>query len=246
MVPFSKFLRRDVLSVREKEIFTHYHVTALFVGGGVYLLSPAKKHASRIDLARGGAADSLGGYVNPLAVLLDRKLAENRFDLEVSDQDDWYTYLTVKPKHVKQFGWFTERLGRITIIGVPALIHQQMPHPATARHGAGRIVTVAGASPRSGQRVGSSKSNWPTTRGSGPDSRMCRTSARNIRPFAAASRSSLSASGLARRCNNASTASAGSASFSPFNLDVSHRRRPHARRPPRCARGRGPMHHKRG
>ena len=69
---------------------------ALLNNGIIYLLDYEKKTALRFepsDDARG----FLERHFGPLVTLLDRKRAEEKWSMKV-EQDEWYTYLTLKLK----------------------------------------------------------------------------------------------------------------------------------------------------
>jgi hypothetical protein len=121
------------------EVFASYEVSpfktktedqercsGLLNNGAVYLLYHNTKNAIRFDPPPGELQRFLAKYFNPFVRLLDRKHAEADWCLEVVKQDEWYTYLVVRPKEVKNSGWFfgTMQEGRIVFMkmaspGVP-------------------------------------------------------------------------------------------------------------------------------
>jgi hypothetical protein len=88
----------------------------LLSGGSVYLLDRGQKTALRFTPAAGDLLRFLAKYSYPFVLLLDRKLAEEKYHLDVVRQDQWYTYLMIKPKHVKQCGWLPETFGRGRVV----------------------------------------------------------------------------------------------------------------------------------
>lgn len=97
----------------------------LLHGGSIYLLNHDNKSAIRFELAGGDTRGFLETHFNPFVVLLDRKHAEEKCEVKVTKQDEWYTYLAVKPR-VKTQGWSSLNLkeGRIALMnkaseGVP-------------------------------------------------------------------------------------------------------------------------------
>ncbi len=109
--------------------------TGLLNGGKVFLLKHEKKTAVRFDFADGELAPFLETYFAPFVLLLDRKRAEAKCHLEVVKQDEWYTYMTVKPKEVRRYGWFPDNFhdGRVVLMrkdseGVPKGMPRQIWH----------------------------------------------------------------------------------------------------------------------
>jgi hypothetical protein len=82
--------------------------SGLLHNGTVYLLNHDKKTAIRFEPADGDLWRFLEKYFNPFVLLLDQKRAGEKCQIEVVKQDEWYTHLAVKPKHVKRFGWFPD------------------------------------------------------------------------------------------------------------------------------------------
>jgi hypothetical protein len=74
------------------------HTDALLNHGSVYLFNHDDKMAFRFDAAGDDLAAFLERYFNPFVALLDKKRAEKNWRVEVTKQDDSYTYLSVKPK----------------------------------------------------------------------------------------------------------------------------------------------------
>lgn len=92
--------------------------SALLNGGKVYLLNHDQKAAIRFEPARDELVPFLEKHFSPFVVLLDRKRAEAKHRLEVVKQDEWYTYLAVKPKQVKRTGWLPDNFhdGRVVLM----------------------------------------------------------------------------------------------------------------------------------
>jgi len=82
--------------------------SGLLHNGTVYLLDHDKKTAIRFEQTGGDLWRFLEKYFNPFVLLLDQKRAGEKCQIEVVQQDEWYTYLAVKPKQVKPFGWFPD------------------------------------------------------------------------------------------------------------------------------------------
>lgn len=80
----------------------------LLNAGRVYLLDHDNKAAVRFEFADGELNPFLEKHFNPFVVLLDREHAEAKCQLEVVKQDECYTYLAVKPKQVRRYGWFPD------------------------------------------------------------------------------------------------------------------------------------------
>jgi hypothetical protein len=110
-----------LVRTKNGEVFASYEVVAekpkgekaerfngMLNGLSVYLLNFGKKTAVRFAQTDGELKPFLENYFNPFVVLLDRKRAEAKCTLEVVKQDEWYTYLAVKPKEVKRRGWFSD------------------------------------------------------------------------------------------------------------------------------------------
>ena len=86
--------------------------------------------ALRFDPEAGDLLGFLQRYFNPFVLLLDRKRAEEKHDLEVVKQDEWYVYLSVKPKQVKRYGWFSDtfREGRVVLMNKASeVVPKDMP-----------------------------------------------------------------------------------------------------------------------
>lgn len=72
----------------------------------VYLLVHQEKKAVRFDPSDGNLRQFLERHFNPFVRLLDRKRTEQNCHLQVTKQDDWYTYLAVTPNEVERSSWF--------------------------------------------------------------------------------------------------------------------------------------------
>ena len=108
------------------EVLTSYEVvvkgnahekwSGLFHKDSFYVLNQAKRTAVRYELAGVDVQTVLEKICNPLVLLLDRKRAEEKWDIEVTKETEWYTYVTVESKVVavkpKAVPWI-ERLGRV-------------------------------------------------------------------------------------------------------------------------------------
>ncbi|HKI31612.1 MAG TPA: hypothetical protein VKA46_07070 [Gemmataceae bacterium] len=86
----------------------------LLNGGNLYLLQPDLKSAIRFAPAGGDVRLWLEEKFNPFALLLDEKHARQNYQLKVVKQDEWYTYLDVKPKPRKSSGWCGDWSGGFT------------------------------------------------------------------------------------------------------------------------------------
>ncbi|MBV9124835.1 MAG: hypothetical protein JO112_15885 [Planctomycetes bacterium] len=96
--------------------------------GRVYLLDPDKKKAIRFEPKDGDVTEFLGRNFNPFVWLLDRRRAQDQFQVEVIKQDQWYTYLAIKPKQDKPSGWFPNNGGRIVLMNKSsAAVPKDMP-----------------------------------------------------------------------------------------------------------------------
>lgn len=73
-------------------------ISGLLSNEKVYLLNHGKKVAIRFKSNHADLLCFLELYLNPFVGLLDPKNAKDRWRLEVVKQDDWFTYLSVKPK----------------------------------------------------------------------------------------------------------------------------------------------------
>src|SRR5262249_16388502 len=82
--------------------------SGLFNNGAVYILNHDRKTPVRLEPADGDLRGLLVQHFNPFVMLLNRKLTEDRCQLAVTKQDEWYTYLAVKPRQVKRVGWFPD------------------------------------------------------------------------------------------------------------------------------------------
>lgn len=85
--------------------------STLLNSGKLYALKHDDKVALRFD-AEGDVRRFAEENVSSFVRLLDRKRAEEKFRLELLGMDDLYTYIGLKPKKVKRWGWspdaFTE------------------------------------------------------------------------------------------------------------------------------------------
>jgi hypothetical protein len=92
--------------------------SGLFNNGAVYLLDHDKKIAIRFQPTSDTLQRFLEKYFNPFVLLLDQERATAKCQVEVVQQDEWHSYLAVKPKRVKRFGWFpdTFQKGRIILM----------------------------------------------------------------------------------------------------------------------------------
>ena len=90
----------------------------LLSDGMVYVLDQERKTAIRFDPTDVGLQSFLVRYFNPFPLLLDRKRDDGKCQVEVTRIDEWYTYLAVKPKHVKRYGWFPDSFqeGRVVLM----------------------------------------------------------------------------------------------------------------------------------
>lgn len=94
------------------------HVSGLLYHGAVYLLDHDQKTAVRFEAADHDLLGFLDKYFNPFVLLLDSTRAQEAFQLKVTKQDEWYTYVTVKPKQPREVGWsFSE--GRAVFMNRP-------------------------------------------------------------------------------------------------------------------------------
>lgn len=98
------------------------HWSGLLNDGAVYLLNHDRRMAIRYGPPDCGLPRFLARYLNPFALLLDRKRAEEQYQLEVVKDDDLYTYLTVKPRRAKRSGWLPDafRVGRVVLMNKAA------------------------------------------------------------------------------------------------------------------------------
>jgi hypothetical protein len=83
---------------RQGQAATDPHDTALLNAGVVYLLFPDTKGALKFEPAGGDPAGFLERHFHPLVVLLDRKRAVADYDFRIVKRDEYYTYLTMRPK----------------------------------------------------------------------------------------------------------------------------------------------------
>ena len=100
--------------------------SGLLYNGAVYLLIHEKKAALRFKAAEDDLPDFLERYFNPFVLLLDRKRAEERCKLEIVQQDEWYTYLNVRPLQGKGPSWFNQ--GQVVLVNKDAkILAKNMP-----------------------------------------------------------------------------------------------------------------------
>ena len=125
------------------EVFASYELTqqgtkgdqpARFTGllheGKIYVLNYDKKTAVSFEFTDGELRPFLEKYFNPFVRLLDRRSVEEQCKIEVAKQDDWYTYVTVKPKTVRRFGWFPDMFqhGHVVLMNKASdTVPQDMP-----------------------------------------------------------------------------------------------------------------------
>jgi hypothetical protein len=105
-------------------------VSGLLNNETVYLLNHHEQTARRFELTHGELLPFLEAYVNPFVQFLDQKLAEEQCHVEVVTQDEWYTYLSVKPKQRKRTFWFADQFheGRIVLMNKDSeCVPQNMP-----------------------------------------------------------------------------------------------------------------------
>lgn len=92
--------------------------SGLLNNGSIYLLNHDNKTAIKFEFGDGELRGFLEKYFNPFVRLLDKRRAEEQCKIKVLKQDKWYTYLSVKPKKVRQFGWFPDSFqeGRVVLM----------------------------------------------------------------------------------------------------------------------------------
>jgi len=95
----------DVLPLKVKHQ-DEMRTSGLLNGGKIYLLNHDQKSAIRIEPSEGDVRGFLERNFNPLVTLLDRKKSEDKWTMEVKE-DEWYTYLTLKAKKPTS-GWWPE------------------------------------------------------------------------------------------------------------------------------------------
>lgn len=110
------------------QIFASYHVcpaegnflvgdfSGLLNDGIVYKLNESGKTALNLKPIQGDLMQFLEKYFNPFVLLLERKHAKEKCDLQVVKQDEWYTYLNVTPKKVKRYGWNPDTFHRGRVV----------------------------------------------------------------------------------------------------------------------------------
>ncbi len=85
----------------------------------IYVLDFHQKQEYRLNIGQTDLVEFLQVYFNPLSALLDRKRAEDNYEMEIT-RDRTYTYLTIKPKPSdRPRGWFfpiTMKAGRIALL----------------------------------------------------------------------------------------------------------------------------------
>jgi hypothetical protein len=94
---------------------------ALLVADRAYLMEPAEKTALRFNLPRHGILKVLSAYYNPFMVLLDKRYVQEHFRLQVTNQDEWYTYLSLAPRDAKERRRF---LGIMSFDGIVSWSHE--------------------------------------------------------------------------------------------------------------------------
>lgn len=123
-------------ATEQKGATRHDLITYLFSNGSVYKLIHDKKQAVRFN-TDGDLPAFLERYFNPLLILLDRKRAQERYVLEIVKADEWYTYLSLRPKNPKTTGWFPDILqgGLVLSNKETAEVPKDMPRQMTVRYG---------------------------------------------------------------------------------------------------------------
>jgi hypothetical protein len=84
--------------------------TGLLVGDDVYLLQPQDQTALRIPLGTSDKLRWLEKWFNPFVVFLNGERVRRDFRLDVTKEDQWYTYLAVTPRHPKRSGWLPDEM----------------------------------------------------------------------------------------------------------------------------------------
>lgn len=80
-------------------------LSAILYKGIGYVLNHDKKTAFRMEPADADLRQFLEEYFNPFVTLTDEEHAKQKCYLEVTKQDERYTYLSMKPKDPKSYGW---------------------------------------------------------------------------------------------------------------------------------------------
>jgi hypothetical protein len=83
-----------------------HQIILLLVSHKAYVMKPAQKVALRVNLSGQKIPEFLGAHYNPFMVLLDKQYAKKHFRLQVTNQDQWYTYLSLAPRNAKGPGNF--------------------------------------------------------------------------------------------------------------------------------------------
>lgn len=108
-----------LMRTQNGEVYASYHLEgaksvvnnktksfdAILNGGSVYVLNNDAKTAYKRAIPTAELPGFLESYFNPLVVLLDRTRAEAKYEISVVRQDEFYTYLRLKPKQTRQTGW---------------------------------------------------------------------------------------------------------------------------------------------
>jgi hypothetical protein len=105
-------------------------LSGILNNGRVYLLDHQAKSADRFVPSDGDLQRFLEWHFNPFIRLLDRNRVEEECLLELAKRDQWYTYVDLKPKHVKGKGSSAETFtrGRIVLMNeASAEIPKDMP-----------------------------------------------------------------------------------------------------------------------
>lgn len=107
-----------LLRIKQGDLFASYEhsgvdpitkkmqrISGLLNGGVVYLLDHHEK--TSLQFKPEDMSLFLQIHFNPFVVLLDRARAEQECRLKILEQDDSYTYLSMKPKQARRSGWFS-------------------------------------------------------------------------------------------------------------------------------------------
>jgi hypothetical protein len=119
-----------LLRTRTGDVFASYEdsenspvrYSGLISGGTIYILERDTKTALKFEPADQNVIGFMNKYFNPFVLLLDRKLAQEQYRLEIVQQDKCNTYLTMKPKQVETEGVLPAdvfREGQATLVNQP-------------------------------------------------------------------------------------------------------------------------------
>ncbi len=97
----------------------------------IYVVDSHQKQEYRLNIGQTDLVELLQNYFNPLTTLLDRKRAEDRYEMDIT-RDSTYTYLDIKPKSSdRPRGWFfpiTMTQGRIALLNADSkAVPKDMP-----------------------------------------------------------------------------------------------------------------------